>query len=151
MSRFGYRRMVHAVAVAVTSSLKLRDLLTHFFRAWERRGITEVGLVARLDQCVGPERRRWPAGPSTRILGCSQTFLGGVISSIVGEGIAELLFPGSSKPQAPPPEGVWNASLGNRDRSLKSLPSLTGTPARLDDTVSRSRRLRTASAPFNRA
>jgi hypothetical protein len=38
--------------------------------------------------------------------------LGEVVTSIVGETIIGLLFPGVSKPKSSPPEGEWNASLG---------------------------------------
>lgn len=39
--------------------------------------------------------------------------IGELVSSIVGDAIVEFLFPGASKPQPPPPEGEWNASLGS--------------------------------------
>ena len=39
--------------------------------------------------------------------------VGEIVSTIVGDGIAELLFPGRSNDQSPPREGEWNASLGS--------------------------------------
>jgi len=50
--------------------------------------------------------------------------VGEVVSSIVGEAITELLFPGVSKPQPSPPEGEWNASLGSLAAFLAAVAAL---------------------------
>lgn len=39
--------------------------------------------------------------------------VGEVLLSIVGDAVMDLLCPGASKSQPPPPEGEWNASLGS--------------------------------------
>ncbi len=50
--------------------------------------------------------------------------LGEVISSIVGDAIIELLFPGVWKPQPSPPEGEWNTSVGSLAAFLASVAAL---------------------------
>ena len=56
--------------------------------------------------------------------------LGEVVSSIVGDTIIGLLFPGVSKPQQPPSEGEWNASLGTATATTAAARhSRPGVPA----------------------
>lgn len=50
--------------------------------------------------------------------------VGEVISSIVGDAVVGLLFPGASRPQPPPPEGEWNASLGSLAAFLAGVAAL---------------------------
>jgi uncharacterized membrane protein len=49
---------------------------------------------------------------------------GEVISSIVGDGIIELLFPGVWKPERSLLEGQWNASLGSLSAFLASVAAI---------------------------
>jgi hypothetical protein len=51
-------------------------------------------------------------------------FVGEVVSSMVGDGIVALLFPGISKPQPSPREGEWNASLGSLAAFLAGIAAL---------------------------
>ena len=49
-----------------------------------------------------------------------------VVLSIVGETIGRLVFPGSSRPEPPPKEGQWNASLGSLAAFLAGIAALFG-------------------------
>ena len=42
-------------------------------------------------------------------------------SSIVGDAILESIFPGSTKPEPAPREGMWNASLGSLSAFLSGV------------------------------
>lgn len=55
--------------------------------------------------------------------------VGHVVSAIVGEAILDSLFPGRSKPQPPPPEGEWNASLGSVAAFLSAIAAMFCGPA----------------------
>jgi hypothetical protein len=58
-------------------------------------------------------------------MGMLADLVGEVVSSIVGEAITELLFPGGvSKPQPPPRQGEWNASLGSLAAFLAGIAAL---------------------------
>src|SRR5262245_30338708 len=39
--------------------------------------------------------------------------IGEIVTTVLGEAVIGALFPNWSKPQPPPKEGVWNASLGS--------------------------------------
>jgi uncharacterized membrane protein len=50
--------------------------------------------------------------------------VGEVVSSILGDAIIGLLFPGVSRSQPSPPEGEWNASLGSVAAFLAGVAAL---------------------------
>jgi hypothetical protein len=50
--------------------------------------------------------------------------VGELLSSIVGDAIIGLLFPGVSKPRPSPPEGDWNASLASLAAFLAGIAAL---------------------------
>jgi hypothetical protein len=52
--------------------------------------------------------------------------IGELVASILGEAVLGALFPNWSKPQRPPEEGVWNASLGSVAGFLAAVAAIFG-------------------------
>ena len=49
---------------------------------------------------------------------------GEIVSSIIGDAFLGWLFPNWQRPTPPPPEGVWNASLGSIAAFLSGLAAM---------------------------
>jgi hypothetical protein len=52
--------------------------------------------------------------------------IGEIVATMLGEAIMGALFPNWSKPQPPPEEGVWNASLGSVAAFVATVAAMFG-------------------------